>query len=71
MNAVAKIERTVAGVVVPDTLLVTRAIEYARQHSEPYLFNHVMRSWLFAGRLAQTKDDGSRRGSARGRHSPA
>lgn len=56
MNAVAKIERTVAGVVVPDTLLVTRAIEYARKHSEPYLFNHVMRSWLFAVRLAQTKD---------------
>ena len=56
MNAVAKIERTVAGIVVPDTLLVTRAIEYARKHSEPYLFNHVMRSWLFAVRLAQTKD---------------
>lgn len=56
MNAVAKIERTVAGVVVPDTLLVTRAIEYARKHSEPYLFNHVMRSWLFAVRLAQMKD---------------
>lgn len=56
MNAVAKIERTVAGVVVPDTLLVTRAIEYARKHSEPYLFNHVMRSWLFAVRLAQVKE---------------
>lgn len=55
MNAVARIERTEAGVVVPDTLLVTRAIEYARKHSQPYLFNHVMRSWLFAVRLAQVR----------------
>ena len=45
--------RLVAGVLVPDTPLVTRAIEYARQHSEPYLFNHVMRSWLFAVSLAE------------------
>jgi hypothetical protein len=45
--------RVLAGVSVPDTSLVSRAIEYARQHSEPYLFNHVMRSWLFAVRLAQ------------------
>src|SRR5262249_49932619 len=36
-----------------DTSLVFRAIEYARQHCEPYLFNHVMRSWLFAVSLAQ------------------
>lgn len=38
---------------VPDTSLVFSAIEYAREHSEPYLFNHVMRSWLFAVTLAQ------------------
>ena len=43
----------VAGVLVPDTPLVTRAIEYARENSEPYLFNHVMRSWLFAVSLAE------------------
>jgi hypothetical protein len=42
-----------AGVSVPDTSPVSRAIEYARQHCEPYLFNHVMRSWLFAVSLAQ------------------
>ena len=47
--------RLVAGVPVPDTPLVTRAIEYARLHSEPYLFNHVMRSWLFAVSLAELK----------------
>jgi hypothetical protein len=47
--------RLLAGVSVPDTPLVSRAIEYAREHSEPYLFNHVMRSWLFAVTLAQLK----------------
>lgn len=45
--------RLLAGVRVPHTPVVTRAIEYAREHSEPYLFNHVMRSWLFAVSLAQ------------------
>jgi HD domain len=45
--------RLLAGVSVPDTALVSRAIEFARERSEPYLFNHVMRSWLFAVRLAQ------------------
>jgi hypothetical protein len=33
--------------------MISRAIVYAREHSEPYLFNHVMRSWLFAATLAQ------------------
>jgi hypothetical protein len=46
-------KRVLAGVSVPDTLLISRTIEYARQHSEAYLFNHVMRSWLFAATLAQ------------------
>ena len=45
--------RLVAGVSVPDTPAISRAIEYAREHSEPYLFNHVMRSWLFAVILAE------------------
>ena len=40
---------------MPDSPLVLRAIEYARKNSEPYLFNHVMRSWLFAVSLAQLK----------------
>ena len=53
--------RLLAGVFVPDTPLISRAIEYARERSEPYLFNHVMRSWLFAETLAQlnqTSHDG-------------
>jgi hypothetical protein len=45
--------RAIAGVDVPDTPLVRRAAEFARASSEPYLFNHVMRSWLFAEALAQ------------------
>ena len=47
--------RVLAGVLVPDTPLITRAIEFARERSEPYLFNHVMRSWLFAALIAQRK----------------
>jgi HD domain-containing protein len=45
--------RPLAGVWVPDSPVISLAIEYAREHSEPYLFNHVMRSWLFAETLAQ------------------
>lgn len=44
-----------AGVSVPDTPLITRTIDFARERSVPYLFNHVMRSWLFAAILAQRK----------------
>jgi hypothetical protein len=47
--------RLLAGVTVPDTPAISRAIELARERSEPYLFNHAMRSWLFAATLAQLK----------------
>jgi len=47
--------RVLAGIVVPDTPIVTRAIEYAREHCEPYLFNHSMRSWLFAVAITQSQ----------------
>ncbi|HEY5781591.1 MAG TPA: hypothetical protein VIT66_06970 [Lysobacter sp.] len=50
-------KRLLAGVAVPDTPLVTRAIEFAREHSDPYLFNHVMRSWLFATFIAERKGE--------------
>jgi hypothetical protein len=46
-------KRSLAGVTVPDTLLISQAIDYAREHAEPFLFNHVMRSWLFAAALAE------------------
>jgi hypothetical protein len=41
------------GITVIETPLVTRAMDYARIHSEPFLFNHAVRSWLFAVRLGQ------------------
>ncbi|HEX7140634.1 MAG TPA: HD domain-containing protein [Vicinamibacterales bacterium] len=48
--------RSIAGMLVPDTPLIYQAIEYARQHTEPYLFNHVMRSWLFAVSIAKQRN---------------
>jgi hypothetical protein len=36
-----------AGIKVTDTTLVRDAVELSRSLLEPYLFNHVMRSWLF------------------------
>src|SRR5262249_37275419 len=50
-------ERTqsIGGVSVPDSPLIAEAIEYAQKLSQPYLFNHAMRSWLFAVRIGQVK----------------
>jgi hypothetical protein len=45
--------QVLGGITVIDTPLIARAMEYARIHSEPYLFNHAVRSWLFAVRLSQ------------------
>lgn len=47
--------RTLAGVPVPSSFLVELTIEYARRDCEPYLFNHIMRSWLFAERIAHVQ----------------
>jgi hypothetical protein len=41
-----------AGINVVDTPLVHDAMELTRNLSEPYLYNHVMRSWLFAVLIA-------------------
>jgi hypothetical protein len=45
--------RVLGGITVIDTPLIARAMDYARTCSEPYLFNHAVRSWLFAVRLGQ------------------
>jgi len=45
----------VAGASVPDNPLIAAAIEYAQRISEPYLFNHAMRSWLFAEVIGRIK----------------
>src|SRR5262245_47143235 len=47
--------RVLAGITVPDTPAIALAQERARFLSEPYLFNHAVRSWLFAARIAQLK----------------
>jgi hypothetical protein len=47
--------RLIAGISVPDAPLVTAAIEYAQRLSEPYLFNHAMRSWLFAELIGRAR----------------
>lgn len=47
--------RRLAGVDVPDSAVVVQAIDEARDRCEPYLFNHVMRSWLFATKIAQVR----------------
>jgi len=47
--------RQIGGVTVPDTSLVARAMDEACAVSEPYLFNHAVRSWLFAVQIADLK----------------
>ena len=42
-----------AGIKVADTLLVRDAVELSRSLLETYLFNHVMRSWLFGILLSE------------------
>jgi hypothetical protein len=53
MNMRSVDNRMLAGIEVPVTPVVDRAIEFSRQKCESYLFNHVVRSWLFAARMAQ------------------
>jgi HD superfamily phosphodiesterase len=43
-----------AGIKVPDTALVRDAMDLSRSLLEPFLFNHVMRSWLFGIVLAES-----------------
>ena len=42
-----------AGIKVVDTPLVRDATDLVRSSSEPYLFNHTMRSWLFGVLIAE------------------
>jgi hypothetical protein len=42
-----------AGIEVTDTTLVRDAVELSRSLLEPYLFNHVMRCWLFGILLSE------------------
>ncbi|WP_457661363.1 HD domain-containing protein [Sinorhizobium medicae] len=48
--------RLLAGVVIPDADVVRLAWEFAEARCEPYLFNHVVRSWLFATSIASIQN---------------
>ena len=45
-----------AGIKVADTVLVRDAIDLSRSASEPFLFNHAMRSWLFGVLLSESAE---------------
>src|ERR1700724_896181 len=45
-----------AVIKVPDTVLVRDAIDLSRSASERFLFNHVMRSWLFGVLLSESAE---------------
>jgi hypothetical protein len=55
INRDAQLTRLIAGVSVPDSPLITAVVAYAQRISKPYLFNHAMRSWLFAETIGRTK----------------
>lgn len=42
-----------AGIRIAETPAIRQAIDHARRACAPYLFNHVIRSWLFAVRLGE------------------
>ena len=44
-----------AGVSVPDSPLISEVLDYAQTLYEPFLFNHAVRSWLFAAKIGQLK----------------
>ncbi|KYF73297.1 phosphohydrolase [Sorangium cellulosum] len=45
----------IAGVRIPDSHLAVEATELAREMSAPFLFNHVMRTYLFGALLAKRR----------------
>ena len=47
--------RLIAGISVPVSPLISEVLEYAQKLYDPYLFNHAMRSWLFAAKIGQLK----------------
>jgi hypothetical protein len=55
VNGDASPTRLIVGVSVPDSPLITAVIEHAQRLCEPYLFNHAMRSWLFAEAIGRIK----------------
>ena len=48
----AMASKTIAGVTVPDTPLITAALDLARKHLAEWSYNHVVRSWLLGFAIA-------------------
>jgi hypothetical protein len=48
--------RLIAGVRVPASPLITEVLDYAQKIYDPYLFNHAVRSWLFAAKIGEAKN---------------
>ena len=52
--------RVLAGIAVPDTPLIAKALEFAKEHSTDYTYNHINRSLLFgfviADKIPHTKE---------------
>jgi len=44
--------RCLAGVTVPDTPLITKALSYVKEQCDVLVYNHVVRSWLFGAYIA-------------------
>ncbi|KAK3080219.1 hypothetical protein LTS18_002817 [Coniosporium uncinatum] len=44
--------RVLAGVIVPDTQLITSGLAFARSDSIDYTYNHIIRSFLFSFTIA-------------------
>src|SRR5262245_58294169 len=55
INQGAPPTQLIAGVSVADSPLITSVIQHAQRLSEPYLFNHAMRSWLFAETIGRMR----------------
>ena len=46
-SSIALPTKDIAGVIVPNTPLITKALEYVRNFSTDYTYNHIVRSLLF------------------------
>jgi len=55
MGAEVLAAHRIAGVSVPVSPLIAEVLDYAQKIYDPYLFNHAMRSWLFAAKIGETK----------------
>lgn len=49
--------KTLCGITVPDTPLITAAEELVHSNMEPWAYNHVMRSWLLGFAIAERIPD--------------